>query len=64
MLLSLPFKGIYIHCNGHILNLCLVDVSSMVPSVRNNFGIVSSLYNLIESSAKRHIIFEEIQEEA
>jgi hypothetical protein len=28
------------------------------------FGIVSSLYNLIASSAKRHIIFEEIQEEA
>jgi hypothetical protein len=64
MLLSLSFKGIYIHCNGHILNLCLVDVSAMVPSVRNNFGIISSLYNLIENSAKRHILFEEIQEEA
>ncbi|CAF3407389.1 unnamed protein product [Rotaria socialis] len=56
--------GIYIHCNGHILNLCLVDVSTRVSSIRNNFGIVSSLYNLIENSAKRHAIFEEIQEEA
>ena len=64
MSLSLSFKEVYIHCNGHILNLCLVDVSAMVPSVGNNFGIISSLYNLVESSAKRHTIFEEIQEEA
>lgn len=49
---------------GHVLNLCLVDVSSQVQSVRNNFGVISSLYNLIEGSAKRHIIFEKIQEEA
>jgi hypothetical protein len=57
-------KGIYIHCNGHVLNLCLVDVSSSVQSVRNNFGVVSSLYILMESSAKRHKLFEEIQQEA
>lgn len=58
------FLGIYIHCNGHILNLCLVDVSAGVQSIRNNFGIVSSLYNLVESSAKRHHVFEEVQQEA
>jgi hypothetical protein len=46
------------------LNLCLIDVSARVPSVRNTFGVVSSLYNLIEGSAKRHLIFEHIQKEA
>ncbi|CAM4898587.1 unnamed protein product [Rotaria socialis] len=56
--------GIYVHCNGHILNLCLIDVSARVPSVRNNFGVVSSLYNLIEGSAKRQQVFENIQKEA
>ncbi|CAF4368700.1 unnamed protein product [Rotaria sp. Silwood2] len=56
--------GLYVHCNGHILNLCLVDVSARVPSVRNNFGVVSSLYNLIEGSAKRYQVFENIQKEA
>jgi len=55
---------VYVHCTGHILNLCLVDVSSRVQSVRNNFGIVSSLYNLIQGSAKRHKLSEDIQIEA
>ena len=46
------------------MNLCLIDVSARVASVRNNFGVVSSLYKLIEGSAKRHHIFEQIQKEA
>ncbi len=46
------------------MNLCLVDVSARVPSVRNNFGVVSSLYDLIEGSAKCHQVFENIQKEA
>ncbi|CAF1507289.1 unnamed protein product [Rotaria sp. Silwood1] len=45
--------ALYVHCNGHILNLCLIDVAQAV-----------SLYNLIEASAKRHKIFEEIQKDA
>jgi hypothetical protein len=40
--------GLYIHCNGHILNLCLVDVAQAVVPVRNTFGIMTSLYKLIE----------------
>ncbi|CAF3973461.1 unnamed protein product, partial [Rotaria sp. Silwood1] len=56
--------GIYIHCNGHVLNLCLIDVSARVPSVRNTFGVVSSLYKLIEGSVKRHQVFEHVQQEA
>ncbi|CAF1660887.1 unnamed protein product [Adineta ricciae] len=55
--------AIYIHCNGHILNLCLVDVAKAVVPVRNTFGIMSSLYNFIEGSVKRHKVFEDIQKE-
>jgi hypothetical protein len=42
----------------------LIDVSARVPSVRNNFGVVSCLYNLIEGSVKRHQVFEHVQKEA
>ncbi|CAF0716534.1 unnamed protein product [Adineta steineri] len=53
--------AIYIHCNGHVLNLCLVDVAQAVVPVRNDFGIVKSLFNFIEGSAKCHKVFEDIQ---
>ena len=43
---------LYIHCNDHVLNLCLVDVSEVAVPIRNNFGIVKSLHNLIETSPK------------
>ncbi len=55
------FVAVYIHCNGHVLNLCLVDVSSAIVPIRNNFGVVEALYNLIEGSAKRHHVFEDVQ---
>ncbi|CAF3385524.1 unnamed protein product, partial [Rotaria sp. Silwood2] len=35
---------------------------AVVP-IRNNFGVMKSLYNLIEGSAKRHKDFEDIQKE-
>ena len=55
--------ALYVHCNGHVLNLCLVDVSEGVVHVRNNFGIVKSLYALIETSPKKHKVFEDLQKE-
>jgi hypothetical protein len=55
--------ALYIHCNGHVLNLCLVNVSETVVPVRNCFGIVKSLYNFIEASPKRHKVFEDLQKE-
>ncbi|CAF4533637.1 unnamed protein product [Rotaria sp. Silwood2] len=58
------FVAIYIHCNGHVLNLCLVDVSSAIVPIRNNFGVVQALYNVIEGSAKRHHVFEDVQKQA
>ncbi|CAF3780712.1 unnamed protein product [Rotaria sp. Silwood1] len=63
-LLQIVPTALYVHCNGHILNLCLVDLSQAVVPIRNNFGIITSLYNFIEVSAKRHKVFEDVQKEA
>ncbi|CAF1670257.1 unnamed protein product, partial [Didymodactylos carnosus] len=55
--------ALYVHCNGHVRNLCLVDVSEAVVDVRNCFGVVKSLYNFIEASPKRHQVFKDLQKE-
>ncbi|CAF4531757.1 unnamed protein product [Rotaria sp. Silwood1] len=55
--------ALYVHCNGHVLNLCLVDVSEVVVHVRNSFGVVKLLYKFIEGSPKRHKVFEDLQKE-
>ena len=57
-------KVIYVHCNGHILNLVLVDAAKAVTTARNTFGTVSELHNFIETSAKRHAVFQKIQKES
>lgn len=57
-------KAIYVHCNGHILNLVLVDAAKAVTAVRNTFGTVSELHNFMEASAKRHAVFQEMQKES
>ncbi|CAF5017893.1 unnamed protein product, partial [Rotaria sp. Silwood1] len=36
-LLQIVPTALYVHCNGHILNLCLVDLSQAVVPIRNNF---------------------------
>ena len=63
-LICIVSTALYVHCNGHILNLCLVDLSEAVVPIRNNFGIIKSLYNLTEVSPKRHKVFEDIQKQA
>ncbi|KAK6488539.1 hypothetical protein HHUSO_G7399, partial [Huso huso] len=67
-----PYKGVatrilsenplayYVHCYAHILNLCVVDMVSCIPVVRNAFGILQALRNFIEVSSKRHAVFEKI----
>ncbi|MGH0123448.1 UNVERIFIED_CONTAM: hypothetical protein FKN15_012539 [Acipenser sinensis] len=70
-----PYKGVatrilsenplayYVHCYAHILNLCVVDMVSCIPVVRNAFGILQALRNFIEVSSKRHAVFEKITSE-
>lgn len=45
--------ALYVHCNAHILNLCLVDLSKQVRYVKNVFGNVNTLHNFINASSKR-----------
>ncbi|XP_050056136.1 zinc finger MYM-type protein 1-like [Aphis gossypii] len=68
-----PYKGVaaiimqeapmamYIHCNAHILNLCIVNCCMRVSSIRNTFFVIQSIYNFIEKSTKRHAIFKNIK---
>ncbi|CAF1033274.1 unnamed protein product [Rotaria sordida] len=62
-LIQVSPTALYVHCNWHVLNLCLVDVAEAVVHIRNNFGVLKSLYNLIEASPKRHKVFEDLQKE-
>jgi len=43
---------IYIHCNGHILNLILVDAAKSVIAARNTFGTIAELHNFMEAQQK------------
>ena len=54
----------YAHFNGHIPNLCSIDLSEVVVLIRSNFGIIKSVCNLNEVSCKTHKIFEDIQKQA
>ena len=55
-------KVIYVHCNGHILNLVLVDAAKAVATARNTFGTISELHDFMEASTKRHAVFQEMQD--
>ena len=55
-------RAIYVHCNAHILNLVLVDAAKAIIAARNTFGTISELHNFMEGSAKRHAVFEEMQD--
>ena len=54
-------RAIYTHCYTHILNLVLSHACQSIQDVRNAFGIVASIYNFIEGSAKRHLIFQSVR---
>ena len=53
--------AIYIHCYGHRLNLAIQGTITQIVPLRKALGQIQSLYNFIESSPKRHAIFNDIQ---
>lgn len=55
-------KALYIHCNAHQLNLALQHSCNDIHKARNCLEILNSLHDFIEGSAKRHALFELIQE--
>ena len=57
-------RAIYIHCHAHQLNLALQNACCAVRDIRNVLGAVSSLYNFLEGSAKRHAKLAEAQQSA
>jgi hypothetical protein len=50
----------FVHCYAHRLNLVIIDVCSENVMSRNFFCIIQKLYSFIESSAKRHGLFQDI----
>ena len=52
--------AIYIHCNAHCLNLCLVDSVKVVKHAREFFAFIEALYVFFTSS-KCHVLFLENQ---
>ena len=49
-------KALYVHCNAHCLNLCLVDCVKSVSCAAELFGLVQNIYVLL-SSSKCHAIY-------
>ena len=50
-------KASYVHCNGHILKLVLVNAVKAVTTARNTSGTISELHNFMEVSAKDMLCF-------
>ena len=55
-------QAIYVHCNAHCLNLCLVDCAKAVCEASEFFASLESLYVFL-SSSKCHTIFMQQQKE-
>lgn len=49
-------SAVYIHCNAHCLNLCLVDSVKAVSYAGEFFALLESLYVFL-SSSKCHVMF-------
>ena len=49
-------KALYVHCNAHCLNLCLVDCTKSVSCAAEFFGLVQNMY-VFPSSSKCHAIY-------
>ena len=52
-------KAVYTHCNGHILNLCIVQACS-IQAVRNMNGTVTETAYFFKNSAKRQNFLETV----
>ena len=55
-------QAIYIHCNAHCLNLCLVDSTKAICEASEFFASLETLYILL-SSSKYHSLFMQQQRE-
>lgn len=56
--------ALHIHHHVHILNLYLVDLVKFKSLVRNTFGTLLTIHNLIGISSKRYAVFKNVQKES
>lgn len=52
-------KAVYVHCNSHVLNLCIVDACSLRP-IRNMSSAITETANFFHNSAKRQVFLEKV----
>ena len=52
-------KAVYVHCNSHILNLCIVDACSL-PPICNMSSAITETANFFHNSAKRQVFLEKV----
>ena len=57
-------KALYIHCYAHQLNLALMHSCNNIKHARNCLDTLNSLHSFIEGSAKRHSLFQLIQDKS
>ena len=54
-------KAIYVHCNSHVLNLCIVK-TCQIATVKDMNGIMTDLAEFFWNSPKRQRLFERVLE--
>lgn len=59
---SFAKKALYLHCYAHQLNLALQHSCCEIKKARNCLDVLNSLHEFIEGSAKRHSLFESLQD--
>ena len=57
-------KTRYIHCYGHVLNMCVKDVCSQVKCLKTTFGTGSEICKLVKLSPQRETHFKKVREES
>jgi hypothetical protein len=62
-LLAINEKAVFVHCHGHRLNLALCAAANKMKCVRDTISTVENVCVIVEQSAKRHALFQFIQNE-
>ena len=57
-LCSINSKAVYVHCNSHVLNLCVEACS--LPPIRNMNSTITETAYFFQNSAKRQLFLEKL----
>lgn len=56
-------RAIYVHCNGHALNLAIQDTTKSLPFMRDLIDHTYEITKLVKKSPKRETLLQAIKEE-